>query len=543
MTEREIVIQDKEKISKPTHIITTEKPKGERDLTAFFLITDPEFFTSQLTDAANFPGGNAPGLFRVEAHAKCRDIAEIVTYAAQDKKGIVTIGMQSSLTGAAVPEDSYLLDMTQLKHISEVQKTTHGDTVVTVQPGVTFHELAHNLHEQGLFLPAAPTYEEATIGGGVSTDAGGARSYKYGKIRNAVMGVEMLLPNGEVLRVKRGETSAHPPTKEYMGGYFELENAEGERTTVPVPTYTMPDVPKSSVGYYAQPAMDFVDLLVGSEGTLGVITAVDLKVIPEPPTTMALVVCDTDEQAFALNARLRGQEADKRISGEPGGISAVEFMGANARNLAQECRSDVPGVKGNALLLVQIETPDAEMTSVGEFLENCEKVGISVDDENRIFGATPDDTATKERFIALRESIPQAVNELLARYGLTKVAGDYCVSPDKLTEMNEIVAQEGNGQPCFYWGHGEGNLHYNFLPATEEDRRSCVVSLVKAGRRIITELNGVGSAEHGIGKNAVKQELLYALRGDTGIDEMREVKRAFDPHGMMAKGNIFPHAS
>ncbi len=539
MTERGVRHVEEEKVSHPTHIIKTERPTGKVDTPAFSLTTNTDFFSSHLTDAANFPDGVSAGMFRLEAHAKTDAIAEIVRTSAIDKKGLVVVGTQSSLTGAAVPNGEYLLDMIQLKHISDVQKNAQDEDIVSVQPGVTFDELSHNLRENGLFLPSAPTYAEATIGGGVSTDAGGARSYKYGKIRDAVMGVEMVLANGEVLRAKRGEVVSHPPTETYENGYFELENATGERTTVPVPTYTMPDVPKASVGYYAQPQMDLVDLLIGSEGTLGVLTAVDLKVIPEPPTMMALVVCDTDEQAFALNAKLRAQEADKRESGEPGGISAVEFMGADARNLAQTHSADVPGSSGNALLLVQIETPDEEMTSVGQFLQHCEEVGINVDDDNRLFGATSDDTTTKERFIALRESIPQAVNETIARQGLSKVAGDYCVSPEKILQMNTIVGDEGNGQQCIVWGHGEGNLHYNFLPASAEDRQQCVASLVRAGKRIITELAGVGSAEHGIGKNAMKQELLFELRGEKGIAEMRAVKHAFDPDGLLARGNIF----
>ncbi len=122
MTERGVRHVEEEKVSHPTHIIKTERPTGKVDTPAFSLTTNTDFFSSHLTDAANFPDGVSAGMFRLEAHAKTDAIAEIVRTSAIDKKGLVVVGTQSSLTGAAVPNGEYLLDMIQLKHISDVQK-------------------------------------------------------------------------------------------------------------------------------------------------------------------------------------------------------------------------------------------------------------------------------------------------------------------------------------------------------------------------------------------------------------------------------------
>src|SRR5208282_4289327 len=103
---------------------------------------------------------------------------------------------------------------------------------------------------------------------------------------------------------------------------FVLDLENGQRR-VPLPMYKMQDVPKASVGYFVEPEMDLVDLIAGSEGTLGIITEATVRVLEEPPTTMALIPCDSDQQAFELITRLEGQEPEKRTTLEPGGISAV----------------------------------------------------------------------------------------------------------------------------------------------------------------------------------------------------------------------------
>lgn len=449
---------------------------------------------------------------------------------------MVTRAAHTSLTGASVPMGDLVLDMTEQTRIGELEKNAKGEDIITVQPGVILEELQKRLNTQGLFLPSAPTYTFATIGGIVATDAAGARSYKYGKTRQFVEGLTLVLSSGEVLDINRGEHFANPPDENHPDNYyFELETTNGEVRTIPVPTYTMPDVPKISTGYYAKPGMDFIDLLIGAEGTLGVITDVKLKVIKEPKTAMALISCESEEQAMDLIAQLREQEPEKRETYEPGGISAVEYIGLNAVKLIRAFGNSRPPKNANALVLVQVESPDGNDESLSQMAETCDQLGIQY-----IGLAEPNDRSTKERFIRIREDVPTTVNDLVGRLGSTKVGADPCVQPKDLKELMRIYREgfDAAGLQYFAWGHGEGNIHFNAIPQPEQISAAQQV-ILDCGKTVIRDLGGTGMAEHGVGKNKIKQKLLVDMYGEEGIAQMKAVKQALDPEWKLASGNLF----
>ena len=239
-------------------------------------IRDPEILASHLDDAAHFSGGHAAELFAPSSEA---EVAAVLRGAA----AVLPIGAQSSLTGGATPMGEALLSTARLNLIEFI-----GLDHVRVQAGVTIAALDNALRRVGRAYPPSPTFTGAFVGGTVATNAAGAATFKYGTTRDWVSALTLVLPTGDVLDVERGATRAD------ADGCFELRLAD--RTIhLNVPHYRMPALPKLSAGYFAAPDMDLIDLFIGSEGTLGVVTAVTLRLLPERPAQCLALVPFADQ--------------------------------------------------------------------------------------------------------------------------------------------------------------------------------------------------------------------------------------------------------
>ena len=218
-----------------------------------------------LDDAAHYPGGHAP------AAAFPRDEAQVAAIV-RDSARVLPIGAQSSLTGGATPMGELVLSTSKMNRVGDPTENR-----ITVQPGVALSTLREALDAAAKAYPPVPTFEGATVGGVVSTNAAGAATFKYGTTRDWVRGLTVVLASGEVLDLERGQVRA-------ADGRFVIETGQGE-IAVPAPDYRLPRVPKHSAGYHAAPDLDLVDLFVGSEGTLGVLTSVTLDVLPGGPSS------------------------------------------------------------------------------------------------------------------------------------------------------------------------------------------------------------------------------------------------------------------
>ena len=284
-----------------THRLTARTP---HPTAAPLLERDPDLVRGFLEDAAHVPGGHA------EAVAFPHDEAEVAALVASAER-ILPVGAQSSLTGGATPRGEVVLSTRALTSIVIVDNRT-----VRAGAGVPLLELQKVLAARGRYYPPVPTYEGAFVGGTIATNAAGAATFKYGTTRRWVVGITVVLASGEVLDLRRGEARAHPD------GWFEVASLRGDVRRVTVPGYRLPDVPKHSAGYYAAPAMDPIDLFIGSEGTLGVIVGATLGTIERPATSVALVPCASDSNAVEITAGLR----------EMADVAGVEYM--DARSLA-----------------------------------------------------------------------------------------------------------------------------------------------------------------------------------------------------------------
>ena len=509
-------------------------------------------WTSFLEDAAHFPGGHAAGI------AFPGTIDEIVRVV-ESADSVLPIGAQSSLTGGATPMGELILSTSRMDRILRV---TEGS--ITVEPGVTVAAMQQRLAEGGSWFPPAPTFTGATAGGIVATNAAGAATFKYGTTREWVQAITVVLADGTVMEIERGKHRE-------AAGYLTIDSPGGP-ISVPVPTYRMPAVPKRSAGYHAAPAMDLIDLFIGSEGTLGVIAGVSFRVPPRAPVVaLAFVACPSEGVGLEIVRALRAASMRTWKDADLHGIdvSAIEHL--DRRSLAILREDGVDRRHNVALppstemaLLVQIEldpatTKESAFDQVAGALSGGSQDGPLVHfcrllnragllgDSEIVF---PGDSCRAEDLIALREAVPAGVNQRvgIAKHTIDerieKTAADMIVPFDRLPEMMALYREgfESRGLDYAVWGHiSDGNVHPNVIPRSVADVVAGKAAIMEFGRAV-SRLGGCPLAEHGVGRNPVKQALLRDLYGDAGIAEMRAVKRALDPGCKLAPGLIFERA-
>ena len=536
-----------------SHRITARPARGR--IVDTDVRTDGDSVSAVLEDAAHYPGGHAAGVARPATEA---DVAALLVRASR----VLPIGAQSSLTGGATPMGDLVLDLQRFDRIVSIR--SHE---AVVQPGVPIGTLQAALARDGRFYPPAPTFDGACAGGVVATNAAGAATFKYGTTRDWVRRLTVVLASGDVLELTRGETTAHPD------GYFEVVAGDGV-IRVPVPTYRMPDVPKCSAGYFAAPDMDLVDLFIGSEGTLGVVTEVTFAVVaPAPRVAMIWIPLPSERAATDLTRTLRAAARDawRHAAARGVDVAAIEHLDARSLAIVREDgaarRHQVAAPAGaQAALLVQVElpadaAPDREVAyrEIGAALDEnvpdtplvrlCRLLaGAGVMDQAEI--ALPGDRR-QAHLTAVREAVPDGVNRRVGEAkrrrdsSIEKTAADMIVPFARFDESLALFHRAFGARNLDYavWGHiSDGNVHPNVIPATMEDVVRGRQAILECGQEIV-RLGGCPLAEHGVGRNPVKQALLRQLYGAEGIARMRTVKAALDPHGKLAPGILFPSAA
>ncbi len=444
---------------------------------------------------------------------------------------------QSSLTGGATPRGDLLISTRALTGVSLLPGRK-----VRVGAGVPLAALQRALAADGLYYPPVPTYDGAFVGGTIATNAAGAATFKYGSTRRWVDALSVVLADGSLIEVQRGEVIASPD------GWFELQAATGDIIRVPIPTYVVPDVVKLSAGYFARPGMDLIDLFIGSEGTLGIVTAATLRVIPLPRRCSVLVTCTSDNQALAVTSALR-QEAMASWRGDgPLDVSAIEFMDSRALAFAPNeviARAGVQRPVGpTVLLLVQLDIVEREDEALARLSAVLDICGVTVDPQVAPAG----DDRGAARLFELREAVPAGVNAAVGAAknrvhpDIEKVAGDLVVPFERQQEALALYRGtfERHGLQYAIWGHvSDGNMHPNVVPRSLADVERGNAAILEIARRVVA-MGGAPLAEHGVGRSALKQQLLRELYGDQGIDQMRAVKRALDSEWKLAAGVLFP---
>ena len=413
---------------------------------------------------------------------------------AASSETVVTIsGAGTGLTGGRVPQGGWVLSIERLNKIE-----IHTGYAVC-GAGVLLRDLQAAAAPTKQFYAPDPTEWGASIGGTLATNASGSRSFQYGDTRRHVRAIRVVLPSGETLALRRGEK---PP--------FEL------------PELTPPQTTKNTAGYYLRPDMDFLDLFIGSEGTLGVVTEAELTLLPAPEELFTGVVFfDSDDAALAAVDAWRPVPA----------LRMLEYVDAGSLNLLRPRYLEIPKEARAALLIEQEAVGDVEEA----WIERLEASAALIDASWFALSA-----ADRERFRKFRHAVPEAVNDLVRQRHLTKVATDFAVpigrNRDMLRVYRETLDRQFPGQYVIFGHIGDAHLHTNLLPANDVEWRRAKELTVRFAAEAVA-MGGTVSAEHGLGK--IKKALLPIQFSAEQIAAMKAVRARLNPQNLLGRGTVF----
>ena len=406
-----------------------------------------------------------------------KDVADAVKLASDHSVPVIPFGVGSSLEGHLLAvQGGISIDVSRMNKVLHINA---DDLTVTVQPGVTRKQLNEDIKSTGLFFPIDPG-ADASIGGMAATRASGTNAVRYGTMRENVLGLEVVTASGEVIRT-------------------------GTRAK------------KSSAGY------DLTRLLVGSEGTLGVITEVTLRIYPLPEAVSA-AICSFPSIEAAVRTVIQTIQL-----GVP--IARVELIDNNTVRMVN-AHSKL-GLREEPMLLMEFHGSPA---GVKEQAETVQEIAAEFGGNAFEWASTPEErtrlwTARHNAYFAAIQSRP----------GCRAISTDTCVPISRLADclLESVAEADASGIPYFLVGHvGDGNFHFGYLldPNEPKEREIAEELNHKLVARALA-LEGTCTGEHGVGLH--KMGFLVDEAGAGAVEMMRTIKRALDPKNIMNPGKIF----
>ena len=438
---------------------------------------------------------------------------------------ITTQGTRTGVTGGAVPEGGLVLNLAHMDKILAV-----GDGEMRVQPGATLAALRAAV-PPGFYFAPDPTEPSASIGGMISCNSSGALSFLHGPTRNHVLGLRVATLSGEILDLRRGRDKT-------AGLRFALGTLAGE-----LPPLRRPGV-KNAAGYFVDPDMDLVDLFVGSEGTLGVVVEATLRLLPAPGAVWGLMAFLPDTPAVVgyVNALRQTPKSG------PAQLAALEYFDARCLDFLREHTGElaskdisVPSIPpGAACVYAEWHAPDAA---------SAEAALMAAAERLPEFGADPDaciladNSHDIEKLKLFRHAVPEMVNSAIDQRrkihpGLVKLGTDMSVPDSRLADVLALYETDlaATDLEHLIFGHiGANHLHVNILPRHPADYAAGRALYARWAAQVIA-WGGSISAEHGIGK--LKRDLFRQMAGAPALAHMRELKKQFDPDGLLNPGTL-----
>jgi FAD/FMN-containing dehydrogenase len=465
----------------------------------------PELIAPYLKDASNCSGGVAEEVIIPE------NSDELVEFLQKENRPITIAGAGTGLTASRIPSGGIIISLERLNRIED-----DGEGRVKVGPAVTLIALQNYLASTNWFYPPNPTETWASLGGNLATNASGSRSFKYGVTRDYVEEVELILIDGRKTSLKRGLKITEP-----------LRFLGGSEIVFPHISYQSPHC-KNAAGYFVQPGMDWVDLFVGSDGTLGIFTEIVFRLVPKPEDFVSGVLFFEEERTcWELIPKIKSLKAN-RI--DP---CSLEYFDHNALERLKREYVNIPDRSQGALFFEQ-DVPkkkdyDLILESWYEFLNN---ENIMLDDS--WFAQGPKDV---QMFHDFRHDIPLMINEENLHAGRVKLGTDMAVPDKYFMPMMQFYQDNLCSENIDYvmFGHlGDNHLHINLLP--EKSQIVKAQSICDHMVEQILEWEGTVSAEHGIGK--LKKRYFEKMVGLNGLKDLKKIKYCFDPDNRMGTGNI-----
>jgi len=484
--------------------------------------TSPDEIQNYLSDASNF-SGFCDAVYFPETE---RDISEILKEASAKNIPVTVSGNGTGLTGARVPQGGIVISTEKLNKIIGINAE---QLFAVVEPGVLLSEFQERVKEQNLLYPPDPTEKNCYLGGTVATNASGEKTFKYGPTRNFVLELDIVLPDGDLLELKRGSCIAN-------GFDLSVKTESGREINIYLPDYKMPKT-KNAAGYFCKKNMDAIDLFIGSEGTLGVITKIKLKLVPQPEKIISCIIFfDKEINALDFIAKARDISIKTRLRNDPRCIEALalEYFDERALNFLRDDNPQIPKSAKAGVWFEQEVTRENEDTFFEEWMDLITE--FHGDEESAWFAVTEDD---KKKIQLFRHSISAKINEYMAGNNMKKLGTDVAVPDNNFKELyfySKKIVEESNLDFVIYGHVGNSHIHLNMLPKNENEY-NIGANLYKEICNKTVELGGTVSAEHGIGK--LKTAYFLLMYNKDTIDKMAGLKRIFDPNMILGRGNIF----
>ncbi|MCC7211890.1 MAG: FAD-binding oxidoreductase [Candidatus Brocadia sp.] len=489
--------------------------------------TDLNVIRPYLKDASNLSGGYAHEVVFPEDE---NEVARVLNDACCTRTPVTIAGNGTGLVGARVPFGGIVLSTERLGGLRQIHQASGDFGSVVTGPAITLKALQAAVSEKGLFYPPDPTEQNAFLGASVATNASGAHSFKYGSTRMWVRRLRVVLATGDVLDLRRGEGVADKEGRIFLKG---LQNV----FEVTLPHYRMP-AGKHSAGYYSMPGMSALDLFIGSEGTLGAITEIELGLIPKPQVLFSgIVFFEREEDAWRFADQAKKDSVKNRASPSTGQIDAraLEYFDVHALDILRSVYAHIP-VKAQASVFFEQEmTAGFEKAVVDQWYQLCQG-GRALVDQSWFSQSAQE----HHEYRAFRHAVPVLVNRILREHYQMKISTDFTVPDERFFDLHKLYRQSLNESGLRYciFGHiADNHLHVNLLPQNDQEAETGW----RLYRTIVNKIiawGGTISAEHGVGK--IKREYLLEMFGQTGLREMAAIKRKLDPCLILGRGNIIP---
>ena len=447
----------------------------ERAVGSGSVIRDPSMLESYAQDESEVEPCMPEAVVRASTTA---DVSAVMKAAYANEVPVIPRGGGTGRVGGAVPvPGSIVLAFEKMNAVEGINKQ---ELTTRVQPGLITGELKRITEEEGLYYPPDPnSWDSCAIGGNIAANAGGPRAFKYGVTREYVMGMDVVLADGTVLKLGR-------ETKKGVTGY------------------------------------DLTALMVGSEGTLGIVTEATLRLIPKPESTVTALACfsSLDEVAPVVSSLMAQGQLP----------ACIELLDEEAiRIVRPEAGLTIPD-ETKAMLLIELDGEEAKLEG------DLERTGNVLFDLDALEVLVAQHSGERERLWASRRELSHS----LKRQAANKLSEDVVVPRTKMAELLGHCAQlaEQHRLVVPTYGHaGDGNLHVNFL-WDDPDEKVRVDAAIKSLFQRVIELRGTLSGEHGIG--VLKAPYLSMEQSPALIALQQKIKDVFDPKHILNPGKIFP---
>ncbi len=521
--------------------------------------SDPDAIRSFLTDSSYMGEGHAD---RVVFPESAEEVSEILRAASIDRTPVTVSGAGTGTVGGRVPSSGIVLATDRLNQIKSMASDEEGGGRAVAEAGVRLSDFQRFVDTENFFYPPDPTERSCYLGGTIATNASGSRTFKYGPTRNHLVRLKVVLGTGEVIDLRRGELTAT------QTGAITLPLPSGGTIETQLPSYQMPATRKHAAGYFVAPGMDLLDLFVGSEGTLGVIVEAEVSLLPKPKGMLSGIVFFSSEpwllnfvaearrlslanrqqsiangsglgalmeKALAITDRKGLPDARPEERGQSQlDARALEYFDSQSLTFLRSKYSTIPDEAVGAIFFEQETAGETEDALMNEWLGLVEKhQALS---EASWFATNDADYARLREF---RHALPVLMNEWFSRHNQRKVSTDMSVPDEAFPEMLRFYQDTLRATSLRHtvFGHiGDNHVHVNILPRDDDEASTAKEIYLRFVKRAVA-VGGTISAEHGIGK--LKREYLKLLYSDQHLREMAALKRAFDPAGILGRGNIF----